>query len=514
MDAAEYHLGFESLDLETSAQTLDVEGAFPDWLNGILCRTGPARFEIGKQLLNHWFDGQAMLHAFQFDGGRVRYSNRFLRSRSFEAAQQQNRLTRREFATDPCYSLFGKIIALLGAGPLTDNCNVNVANFMDRTLAMTETTMPIEFDRHSLRTLDLEPMKRFTGQSPKGQLSTAHPHFDRQRGLHYNLRIYLGARSRYRLLSIDDRSGRQRSVCHLPAGNPSYVHSFGMTKDHLVLCQTPFVVNPLKLRFSWRPFIENYAWKPELGTRIRVIHKDSGKCVVDTRAEPCFSFHHVNAWESEDAFIVDWITYPNADVIESLYLDRLRTGQRIVSSGRLTRLQIARDGSSTTSDQTLLEPTVELPRFNDYQHAGHEYRYAYFCSSQTPTDYATNSHGNPTPAGDLHANRNSTIRPDVADQPSGFLNSLIKFDAQQATHQSWFKPGMYPGEPVFVASPGASQEDAGVVLSLVLDTQQERSFLLALDAATWHELGRATLPHAVPFGFHGQFWEQSDSIST
>lgn len=67
------------------------------------------------------------------------------------------------------------------------------------------------------------------------------------------------------------------------------------------------------------------------------------------------------------------------------------------------------------------------------------------------------------------------------------------------------RQGVYPGEAVFVAEPGAEAEDAGTLLSVVLDADAERSFLLVVDAATFDERARAPLPHALPFGFHGQF---------
>jgi beta,beta-carotene 9',10'-dioxygenase len=56
---------------------------------------------------------------------------------------------------------------------------------------------------------------------------------------------------------------------------------------------------------------------------------------------------------------------------------------------------------------------------------------------------------------------------------------------------------------VFVARPGGSPEDEGVLLSVVLDAGQARSFLLVLDAASLSEVARATVPHHIPFGFHG-----------
>jgi carotenoid cleavage dioxygenase-like enzyme len=62
---------------------------------------------------------------------------------------------------------------------------------------------------------------------------------------------------------------------------------------------------------------------------------------------------------------------------------------------------------------------------------------------------------------------------------------------------------------VFVPAPGAAAEDDGVVLSVVLEAAENRSCLLALDAATFTELGRAEVPHAIPFGFHGRFSRRS-----
>ena len=66
--------------------------------------------------------------------------------------------------------------------------------------------------------------------------------------------------------------------------------------------------------------------------------------------------------------------------------------------------------------------------------------------------------------------------------------------------------GCYPGEPVFVREPGNEDEDGGVVLSVVLDANAGRSFLLVLDAGTFEELARAEAPHHIPFGFHGQYF--------
>jgi len=106
------------------------------------------------------------------------------------------------------------------------------------------------------------------------------------------------------------------------------------------------------------------------------------------------------------------------------------------------------------------------------------------------------------------------------DPPAiGLLNSLVKYDLETDTRTVWSEPGVYPGEPVFVPRvsaprPGESttDEDDGVILSVGVDTRIDRSVLLVLDAASFSELARATLPAVFPFGFHGQWYPDGGDL--
>jgi len=85
--ATDATLGLTNLDDEITVDELELQGELPQWLAGSLMRTGPARWDLGEQTVNHWFDGLAMLHRFTIDGGRVSYANRFLQTRAFASAQ-------------------------------------------------------------------------------------------------------------------------------------------------------------------------------------------------------------------------------------------------------------------------------------------------------------------------------------------------------------------------------------------------------------------------------------------
>jgi carotenoid cleavage dioxygenase-like enzyme len=89
---------------------------------------------------------------------------------------------------------------------------------------------------------------------------------------------------------------------------------------------------------------------------------------------------------------------------------------------------------------------------------------------------------------------------------SDFLDSIVRIDIASRAARTWSTYGCYPGEPVFVAEPGAAEEGEGVLLSVVLDARRGTSFLLVLDAHSLAEIARAECPHHIPFSFHGNFF--------
>ena len=148
--------GFDSLEEELQLERLGVRGELPDWLQGMLLRTGPAKWEVGERVMEHWFDGLAMLHRFSFAGGEVSYANRFLETGAWRAAHERGRIEYSEFATDPCRSLFQRVTALFSP-QLTDNANVNLTRLGKRFISMTETPIPVQFDAETVEWVISDP---------------------------------------------------------------------------------------------------------------------------------------------------------------------------------------------------------------------------------------------------------------------------------------------------------------------------------------------------------------------
>ena len=115
---------------------------------------------------------------------------------------------------------------------------------------------------------------------------------------------------------------------------------------------------------------------------------------------------------------------------------------------------------------------IELPRINYRRHAGQPYRFVYGAGNE---------------------------------RSGNFIDNIVKVDVRTGEAVTWFEDGCYPGEPVFVASPNSSAEDDGVLLSVVLDVNSQRSFLLVLNAGNLTELARGEAPHHIPLGFHGNY---------
>ena len=52
---------------------MHLTGRIPSFLRGSLLRLGPGLFEVGDEPFYHLFDGQALMHKFDFKNGQVTY---------------------------------------------------------------------------------------------------------------------------------------------------------------------------------------------------------------------------------------------------------------------------------------------------------------------------------------------------------------------------------------------------------------------------------------------------------
>lgn len=459
------NLAFESNHDMPRRTELPVRGELPKWLSGQLLRNGPGRWKFDGGEVNHWFDGMSMVHSFEVEDGRVHYMNRFIESRAYKQFRSSGELSLSEFASDPCRTRFQRIQSIFRP-QVTDNPAINAMKFGEQYIALSETPMAYEFDAKTLETVGV------AYENPD-MFATAHPHLDGASGAMLNLSCKLGPRSSQSFFSVQPNTLVQKRIAKLKRQHPTYQHSFGISGRWLIFTEFPFRVNPLDILRSGRPFIENFEFHPEDGTRITLIDRETGEVGGEWQAEPGFCFHHVNAWEEGDDVLVDLCRFDDVSIVENLYLEKIREGNYPEESAAYLHRYRLKPGVERAEEHRVSEEPIELPRINYKENNGRPYSYVY----------------------GVGMGQNSGVP----------FDRLVKIDATWGSSTIWQEDNCLVGEPVFVAAPDARAEDDGVLLSLALDGEAERSMLLVLDARDMTELARAEISRAVPPGFHGNF---------
>jgi carotenoid cleavage dioxygenase-like enzyme len=470
-----FDLGIMRAQRELALDDVPVQGALPAWLRGTLVRNGPGAFEVGDRAYRHWFDGLAMLHRFSFADGRVSYANKFLDAATYRKTSEQGRISYREFATDPCPSLFGRFQTIFTPKtPLGVNPKVAIGKIAGEAMALGETPMQVSFD---VRTLQTAGVYDFTHN---GHVTTAHPQTDVATGDAFNLSIQFSAINQYQIVKLLPR-GKSAVMAKTLVRKPAYLHSFGMSDRYFMIAEFPYVVDTLELLMSGRPFIENFKWQPQQGTTFLIFDRNDGSLVKRVEAEPFFAFHHINAQDRDGEVVLDIAAYDDAEIVSSFYLHRLSNPNMALPHGHLRRYRVPLSGGDATRE-TISSECVELPRYDQDRLNARPYQFLYAMSMKQ-------------------------------DAPAGMYNQLVKLNVQSGAARHWHAAGCWPGEGVFVRRLNAQAEDDGVVLSIVLDSTKRESFLLVLDAQSFTEIARATLPEPVLLGFHSEFFNESDEAA-
>lgn len=455
------------IEQEVTEQPLQVEGEFPNWLKGVLVRNSSIPiYQKGRQI-SHEFDGLAMLHGFSFDRGQVSYTNRFLKSQAYDAVVNKGSAQFYGFASEP--SLWQKIKDFFtNSGQWVTNASVNVFKYGDQYVALTEVPLPACFD---LKTLDTLGSFEYEDDLPKNKSwESAHPHLDASSNEIVNFLIEFGRQSHYVLYRMKENSSSREVIAKIPVDSPSYMHSFAMTEHYLILTEFPLVVSPLDLLIKNKPFIHNFTWEPERGTRFIVIEKSSGEVISQVVTDSFFCFHHANAYENGNEIIIDLVAFSDISSLPSIFPQASTITAKPDWQRRLMRYHLSIDKNEILPE-VLLEKKVEFPRFND-KLDGKKYRYLYMTNSEDST-------------------------------------GLVKFDMLTKTHKTWHLAGCNAIEPVFIPYPNGEKEDEGVILTVTYDEKQKRSFLVALEAKGFEEIARAELPWHIPDSFHGQYFSET-----
>ncbi|KAK2591819.1 hypothetical protein QQS21_010487 [Conoideocrella luteorostrata] len=529
---------FVGLDEHRGPIELQVKGSIPDWAAGSLYRTGPGvsaikNTKLGTHYVSHWFDGLAHTHKFDIcppatkDGtATVTYSSRRQSDDFVEHIKKTGWRGNASFGqrNDPCVGLFAKVMSYFEPRRLTNNVLLerDLPGVTSRTPARSNAESKIKnlylaTDSASIQEVNpdtLEPLG-FTNQSSlhpdlKGALSCAHAQRDPETGDLYNYNLQPGPVATYRFFRVNASTGKTDILATVkdPAIGPAYIHSMFLTENYVILCIPTS-------HFAWKGI--KILWDRQLLSAIKpfnkadsmkwiVVDRRHGKGVVARFSTPAaFFFHSVNAFEEhvyEDDvkrtdICLDYIKYESTDVLFGFFYDV------ILDQNGATKKYWIDDEKYKTINPSFTRQRFRLPLNRKADKAA-----AAAAAAATGEEVISI----PGP----HAGEMPVINAAYAGKPyqfvysagvrglATFVDSLVKTNIHTRDALIWCGPqGHSPGEPVFVARPGATDEDDGIILSLVLDGSAETSYLLCLDAKTMIELGRAEADFPISIGLHG-----------
>lgn len=525
--------GFDTDYQEHEPVELAVHGNIPRYAAGVLYRTGPLGFKAktddGKiWAAKHWFDGFSCVHRFQIDfpdgssTPKVTYRSRRTVDEYINMVRTTGKLETATFGAkrDPCESFFQKVMSIF-VPKLKNEKNVGVTLSINmpgsekvargKPLETSNHTSGIKTlcaktDSSALKLIDpetLEP-KGYARQSAlhpdlRGPFSAAHAKSDPNTGDMYNFNLEFGALGcTYRVFRVSAATGETEILATFP-GTPAYIHSIFLSESYVIVCVWNSHITWNGIGLLWHKNIVDAIapFDPNSKARWYVVDRKSDKGLVATfESDPFFCFHSINAWEEPSAsdksktdVIVELSMFENLDVVKRFYYDNIISSidtpefngeKRMSCLPMQTRFRLP-------SVDAGLPPTTPLPaelvfkaeKFNSMElgtinpaYLLRPHRYTYGCADR--------------------------LR-------STFFDGIVKFDNHTMKSIFWEVEGHTPGEPIFIADPEGTEEDDGILLSVVLDGYKEKSYLLVLKAKDLSVLGRADMHGPMSFGFHGTF---------
>ncbi len=252
----------------------------------------------------------------------------------------------------------------------------------------------------------------------------------------------------------------------------SMVHDFIVTENHLLFPVLP-ITGSMERAMGGRP---PYAWEPGKGAFVGIMtRKGSAKDIVWFRAENCYVFHVMNAWEENGRIVADVMQYEEAPLFT--HPDGSPTDPK-KSSARLCRWTFDLAGNTDRFSQTYLDDlTGEFPRI-DGRRTGIKSSHGWYACAD----------------GDLAL--------------TGGLSGVVHVDGKGSRLEKYLLPaGDSISEPVFVGRGADATEGDGWLLAVVWRARENRSDLAVFNA-TDIEAGPVALVqlgHRVPDGFHGNW---------
>jgi len=446
-----------------------LSGEIPVGLRGSLYRNGPGLLARNGQTVEHWFDGDGGILGVHFRDGAAIATYRFVQTAGWQQEEHAGRYLMAGYGMAPPGAWITRFTK-----DVKNAANTSVLALPDKLLALWEGGMPHALDLETLETLGLDDLGGL-----KGRTFSAHPKRDPNTGDIYNFGVNIGAKTAINMYRCD-RTGKLQQESSFPINGMPLVHDFAIAGRYLVFCIPPVRIQTLPLLARLKSFSDAMVWKPQLGTEIIIVDRDTLQPVSRFTTEPWYQWHFGNGCELSDGSIqIEVIRYN--DFQTNQRLKEVVSGQiQTLAEGSLWVLRLNPQAGRVMTMEQVLDRSCEFP-VTQPQTVGQPFRYTYLS---------------------LHR-RSTNTRTEVFD-------AIARFDHHTGTLiETDLGDYRYPNEPIY--APDQTHPNQGWILTVLYDHTQENSqlWLFAADRLNDAPVCRLALPNIIPISFHGTWAENA-----
>lgn len=441
---------------ECSREVTATKGEIPPALWGSYFRNGPNPRHKPWQRY-HWFDGDGMIWALNFEDGRATYTNRWIATRGYQKELEAGK------AIWP--GILGPFDFKREGGVLKDTANTDLF-FRQGDLFATwyQSGELYAVDPHRLETRGVETF----GNRLEGRIS-AHSKMDPHTGefifFDYDFK------PPFMRVGILAPNG-EVEIRQVELPGPRLPHDLSVSRDHIVVHDFPMVFDAKKMMATGK---RQPHFDPQLPTRFGVLDRSDLQAPIRWfEAEPCYMLHVVNCYEQGDELVQ--VGCRTRD-------PRLRPDPRDGElAGMMAYLTLQANlyewrfnlKTGAVKERSILPDNWEFPTINR-QFLGRENRYAYL--------------------------------QDIPCEAPPTFDALVKVDLKEARYDRYpYGLGVFGSEAVFAPRHLHldKDEDDGYLLTFTTDSRDWSSKCLIFDAKkiSHGPVCEIALPHRLPCGFH------------
>ena len=455
----------EPIREELDSPELECIGDIPKDFSGIYLRNGPNQ-RHAPYGLHHWFDGDGMIHSAEFKEGKVRYRNKWIKTKSLSKESEEGKSIWPGLMDTPDRDLKTSWGSDLW---LKDNSNTDIAIHAGKAI----TTFYQCGEAYQLDPVTLNTLGSMDLESQGARLMSAHCMTDENNGdlLFFDYAV----KPPYMTYGVFNKDSQLVNFTPIELPGARLPHSMAFTPNYSILMDLPMFWDPKLLDKD----IHKVSFYPEMQSRFGILDRmASGDTIRWFDAEPCYIYHIINSWEEENEVVLDVCRMsspvPSQEVRQKLSgpYGTMLAWLKLDACYHRYRFNLETGETKEERKEDLLS---EFPVINN-RYGGLPSRYSYHVT--------------------------------LADTDVILFDALVKMDSLTGTSQKFsFPEGCFGSEMQFAPRHNSNAEDDGYLISFVTNMNSMKGEIQIFPAEDLSKgpICRLIVPQQIPPGFHSSF---------